>query len=143
MDILGDLGGIAEIILKVIGFVLLPISEFSFNLQAIGDTYFARTKDQRLFRQYQESENVQTIDIPFMNKFQLYFSLLLNDLCCGCIYGKKKRDQSKMNLLVTLYQEGTNRIDHQLSVDNILRKMNEAQITLDQLNDKVGLTQES
>ena len=45
MDILGDLDGIAEIILKVIGFILLPISEFSFNLQAIGDTYFARTKD--------------------------------------------------------------------------------------------------
>ena len=42
MDLLGDLGGLTEVILGVVGFILYPISEFSFYLSAIKKLYIAR-----------------------------------------------------------------------------------------------------
>ena len=49
-DLLGDLGGVTEIIMLVFGLFLYPISEHSFILEAANKLYFARTKDNNMFR---------------------------------------------------------------------------------------------
>ena len=48
-DLLGDLGGVTEIILLVFGFFLLPISKHSFILKATKKLFLARTKRDDLF----------------------------------------------------------------------------------------------
>ena len=40
-----DLGGIMEIIMFVVAFLVLPISEFNFNLAAATDLFYVRTGD--------------------------------------------------------------------------------------------------
>ena len=49
MDLLGDLGGVLEILTLVAGFFVLPISEQSFYLKAVSELYLAKTKDKSLF----------------------------------------------------------------------------------------------
>lgn len=48
LDLLGDLGGVMEVIDVIIGFFLLSISEFSYNLEVMSKLFFARTKDDNL-----------------------------------------------------------------------------------------------
>ena len=50
LDLLGDLGGVSEIIGIVFGFFLLPVSYHSFIMKASQHLYYARTKDNNLFR---------------------------------------------------------------------------------------------
>ena len=49
LDLLSDLGGVLEIISLLFGFLILPISEFSFILKAAKRLYMVRAKDQSLF----------------------------------------------------------------------------------------------
>lgn len=43
LDLLGDLGGVTEVIMLVFGFFLFPISEHSFFVHAAREFYFAKT----------------------------------------------------------------------------------------------------
>ena len=47
--VLGDLGGVTEVIMICFGFFLYPISEHSFYLQAIKKLFLARTRNESLF----------------------------------------------------------------------------------------------
>ena len=49
MDLLGDLGGVTEVIMIIFGFILYPISEHSYTLKAIKRLYLARTNKNGLF----------------------------------------------------------------------------------------------
>ena len=49
LDLLGDLGGVTEVMMIVFCFVILPISEHSFVVKAMKKLYIARTKDTDLF----------------------------------------------------------------------------------------------
>jgi len=43
MDLLGDLGGVTEVVMICFGFFLFPIAEHSFTMKAIKNLYLART----------------------------------------------------------------------------------------------------
>lgn len=49
LDLLGDLGGVTEVLMLVFGFFLFPISEHSFYVHAASLLYFAKTEDEKLF----------------------------------------------------------------------------------------------
>ena len=49
MDLLGDLGGVVEIVLLSFGFFINSISEHSFYTNSISKLYMANTKDEKLF----------------------------------------------------------------------------------------------
>ena len=49
LDVLGDLGGVTEVIMIVFGFLIYPISEHSFTLKAAKKMFLARTTDKTLF----------------------------------------------------------------------------------------------
>lgn len=48
-DLLGDLGGVTEVIMLCFGFMLYPISEHSFHLKAIKKLFIAKTSNDDLF----------------------------------------------------------------------------------------------
>jgi hypothetical protein len=49
IDLLGDLGGVLEIVLLVTGFFLNNIAEHSFYTNSISKLYMANTKDTKMF----------------------------------------------------------------------------------------------
>ena len=49
LDLLGDIGGVTEVVTIIFGFMMFPISEHSFNLQAAKSFFLARTVDQDMF----------------------------------------------------------------------------------------------
>ena len=54
IDLLGDLGGVTEIVMLVFGFFLFPISEHNFYLQATKRLFLAKTADDNLFQPVKE-----------------------------------------------------------------------------------------
>jgi len=50
LDLVGDMGGVVEIIVIVFGVILYPIAEQAFILKAISELFKARTSDSDLFR---------------------------------------------------------------------------------------------
>ena len=50
LDLLGDLGGVAEIIILVLGVAILPISSHSFQMRIFQRLYLAKTKDPSIFK---------------------------------------------------------------------------------------------
>ena len=49
LDLMGDLGGVTEIVMLMFGFILSPIAEHKFNLQAAKRLFIAQSKDGELF----------------------------------------------------------------------------------------------
>ena len=47
--LLGDLGGVTEVITLAMGLFLFPISESSYNMMSTKRMFLARTKDENLF----------------------------------------------------------------------------------------------
>jgi hypothetical protein len=54
LDLLGDLGGVTEVMMIVFSFLLLPISEHSYIVKAMKKLYIARTRDEDLFMKPKE-----------------------------------------------------------------------------------------
>jgi len=49
MDLIGDLGGVLELMALLFSFIISPISEFSFFLKALEKLYLVKTKDNNFF----------------------------------------------------------------------------------------------
>ena len=62
LDLLGDLGGIRDIVIVIIGIFLFPYSEFSYNLKALRKLYLVETLDQDLFIQEEKDEEDTYMD---------------------------------------------------------------------------------
>lgn len=48
--LLGDLGGVTEVIMIVLGCLLYPIAESSYNMMSTKRLFLARTSDQNIFK---------------------------------------------------------------------------------------------
>ena len=49
LDLLGDLGGVLEVLVFIFGIFLYPISEHSFTMKALSILYLARTEKKNVF----------------------------------------------------------------------------------------------
>ena len=49
LDLLGDLGGVTEVMMIVFSFFLYPISEHSFVVKAMKKLFIARTRENGIF----------------------------------------------------------------------------------------------
>jgi len=49
LDLLGDTGGIFEVVMLLFGWLMFPISEYSFILKAAKRLFLARTTDHEMF----------------------------------------------------------------------------------------------
>lgn len=49
LDLLGDLGGVTEVLALCFGFMLFPLSEFFFVLDATKQIFMAKTKNDKMF----------------------------------------------------------------------------------------------
>jgi hypothetical protein len=127
LDLLGNLGGVSNVILLVIGIVLYPISEQSFELKATSELFKARTSNNEIFadpstkisnvnREDQELQssisNHKTIKVAIADKLKLYLS---NRWFCKCLFNWKNRGN-----ITKLHAEGTKRINKMLDLKKIV-----------------------
>ena len=54
--LLGDLGGVTEVIMLVMGLILFPINESSYNMMSTKRMFLARTADDELFDKPKEEK---------------------------------------------------------------------------------------
>ena len=50
MDLIGDLGGVLEVIMVCFGFIIYPVSEHSYVLTALNKLFLVRTSSPSLFK---------------------------------------------------------------------------------------------
>jgi len=68
LDLLGDFGGVMEVILLIADFILRPVSMHSFLTKAISKLYKASTKDENLFK---KSNNKKAVKMQKLAKKHL------------------------------------------------------------------------
>jgi hypothetical protein len=145
LSMIGDLGGVIEIIMLLFGFFMFPISEFSFNVKAMKKWFLARTRDQNLLKaseehlvdnedfkvpesQREEIEKHQKINVRFKDQLRLYFYRMGKYWrcfrCCWKCWGNKEK-------LDRLYEEGAKKIALNLDIKLIVQKLRTIDILLE------------
>jgi hypothetical protein len=74
LAMIGDLGGVTEIIMLLFGFFMFPISEFSFNIKAMKKWFIVCTTDNNLVKKCHELNHdviVDDIDVPKIHKKEI------------------------------------------------------------------------
>jgi hypothetical protein len=142
-DLLGDLGGVTEVIMIVFGFFLFSFSEHSFYLTALTKLFYARTSDEAMFKSKRTSKYLNRdlipestprvmkneilkhrfIDIKLKYWVKLYFAKLLGPCCCHCMFKRKGR-------FVKLYERGQDRIEAELNIVKILKSLRDMKILM-------------
>jgi hypothetical protein len=142
IDLIGNLGGVFEIIVKVLGLFFLPISSHSFVMKALEKLFLARTLDTSMFvkaklenknkkRKFRslkakipevfkntpveaEARNHYPIKLSFLNNIKLF---MLNLFSC-----KSKDKTSFSHRLLTLYNVGRDKIEKSLRIEKLLKQ---------------------
>lgn len=144
-DLLGDLGGVTEVIMVCFGFFLFSISEHSFVMTASQKLFFARTQDGGLFlqneepnskylnqanfpgdtskREMDELKKHRYIDVSLADNIMLYFSRIFGVVCSNCCFSKKFKLQK-------LYEEGEEKLSNELDIVKILKTLRDMKILL-------------
>ena len=112
IEVLGDVGGVVEIILVFFSFLIVPISTHSFYIKAINKFFVAYTKDSKIFKaknlwtklgmkkniDINNSDNYKIIKFHVWDSFRIFIQERI-PICCECIWKKKKN-------LINLYNRG-------------------------------------
>lgn len=139
---LGDLGGVTEVLMLIFGFFMFPISEHSFYVHAAKLLYFAKTEDSELFtnvekdkkgkgkyldpakfpkdlskEEIDDAKKNRAITLSSYDNFMLFVSRLLGMFFCECCWDKRKK-------LERMYDEVEERITKELDVVRLLKKVN-------------------
>ena len=142
-DLLGDLGGVTEVIMIVFGFFLFSISEHSFYLTAVTKLFYARTMDEHMFKGKRTSKYLNRdlipestpremkneilkhryIDIKTKYWVKLYFARLLGNCCCTQFFKRKTR-------FMKLFERGQDRIESELNIVKIMKSMRDIKILM-------------
>jgi hypothetical protein len=68
MDLIGEMGGVIEIIVIIFGVIIYPISKQSFILKATSKLFKARTTDDDIFKKPKINQNDRVIDLEIQNE---------------------------------------------------------------------------
>ena len=147
MDLVGDLGGVIDLIIFVFGLFLYPYSQYSYNLEMQRYLYKARTNDVKLFKpekttikgpqfkitnkMKQELEKHHTIVLAPLDKFKLFLSQYFEICCLKQCWKRKKK-------LMKIYEQGVSKIENDLNVFKLLQNVK----TMKTMLKKTDLTKE-
>ena len=142
-DLLGDLGGVTEVIMLTFGFFLFSVSEHSFHMTAIKKLFYARTRDNEIFGAEkakkirflnknlipaetpkvikQEIAKHRYIEVKNIDWIRTYFARVIG--CPTCLF--RKRDK-----FLKLYEKGQDRIDSELDIVKIMRSLRNLKILM-------------
>ena len=74
MDLIGDLGGVMDLIIVIFGLLLYPYSQYSYNLEMQRCLYKARTNDNEMFKKVKEKVKKMKTHFHINKKMKLELS---------------------------------------------------------------------
>lgn len=150
-DLIGDLGGVSELILTFLAIFICPWSTFSYNLSSLGKLFLARTTDPKLFLSKTKEEKPMCLkhqipeiyrDTAVDREVQLHHPIRLSawqtlklfmatcvtdSFCClpaGCMKCITNGQIFKM------YKEGVERLEEELSIEMVAKELRDTRIYL-------------
>lgn len=146
--LLGDLGGVTEVLMLIMGFLLFPISESSYNMMSTKRLFLARTKNGDLFNQGNKDNKISKflgsknmpkgIKYKLKNEIQKHrlIRMTVKDKFCYYMYnqigflffcGKCWKNQDK---IVKLIDEAQERLDQELNIIKIIQTLRNMKVVL-------------
>ena len=143
LDLLGDLGGVTEILAICFGFMLYPFSEHFFILDATKQIFMAKTKDEKMFlptkKEDYQIDHIQNLMKDRMTLEELkthrYMKIKLKDklllyakknLGCTCV----RRFWKNHSKFEKIYEKGQKRIDSELNIVKFMNNLRNVKILL-------------
>ena len=113
LDLMGDLGGVLEVMIFVCGIMLYPISEHSFVLKALNLLYLVKSNDSKRFakRKKDGKGEIHRIKLSMKDSIKLFFMHNLTFV--------KWPDMK----LLALYKKGTAKIDKDFNLEELIRNV--------------------
>ena len=137
MDLMGDLGGVMDVLIFIGGIFISPYSEFNFNMTVIENLYKVKTPASKWRSNSVSGPNDkkynhmnQKIDLGYCQVFKLFFLQYFSCIISKCCYPQSKREENEK--LMAIYEKGLERFDEELSIDYIFRVVGEAKKLLQQ-----------
>lgn len=146
IDLLGDLGGITEVVMLGFGFFLYSVSQHSFYLKAAKRLFLARTKNEKVFKRFQKRQSLvkkeqkiqeslpdnikseiklhKPIRLKLRDSIRLFFQ---NTLGCFSPFSLCWKNKDKM---MKLYSRSRERIDSELNIVKILSSLRDIKILM-------------
>ena len=146
--LLGDLGGVTEVLMLVMGFLLFPISESSYNIMSTKRLFLARTKESNLFVQgdktCKKGKFLGNQNMPKGIRDKLkkeidkhrYVRMNYKDKICYYLYNqlgwlffcnKCWKNQDKITKLI---DEAQDRLDQELNIVKIIQTLRNMKVVL-------------
>lgn len=144
IDLLGDLGGVIEIIMVAFGFIFYPISQHSFVIEATKRLFLANTSDDSLFEleKIDDKKQAKILDTSKFpdNKRHTYckhrhISISMHDSCCLFCSNKlgwlfPSCCWQNHDKLSKLYRTSEDRIETELDIIKVMRNIRMQRILL-------------
>ena len=148
LNLVGDLGGVLEVFLVLLGIFIYPMSEFSFYLKAMERLFLAKIKSPDFFinvnpekkkrnknmkhtmpdklkgTEFEVSKELHyPIKLRFFKILKMFCLSKIN--CCG---SPSKRSEG--SYLTDLYSKGSERVDVSLSLEKLIKTIRNMKIFL-------------
>ena len=124
IDLLGDLGGVLEILVMICGVFLFPVSEFKFILKAFELLYIAKSSDSNLFKdktnEKVDKKDYHPIKLSSRDMASLFCSLRAPSFAPS--FCSTKLEYKK------LYKKGLKKIDKEFQLEKILKNLRNLKI---------------
>jgi hypothetical protein len=134
LDLMGDIGGVLEIIVLFFGIFLNPISKFSFDLTAIRYLYLVRTSEKDLFdnkkvesdgeKEPNPDGDAQVVKLRKWDRIALYFAHSMGSLFPKKCWSKRKK-------LLKMLEEGNDKVEASMDLAHHITKFRNNKILLE------------
>ena len=154
LDLLGEFGGITEVVMLLSGFYLYSISEHSFVIKALQKLFIARTSNKRLFKAPKTKKQLQKLEklvsqehskgnltesvkleelqqkhyeirLSTKDSTVLYFNNLFASVGCKCL--DRCTNQSRLQ---KLFEEGNDRLEKEFNMVKLIRNLRNIKILM-------------
>jgi hypothetical protein len=145
VNVIGDLGGVFELIKAVFGFFFFPLATHSFILKAIEVLYFSKTSDSDIFvdhPKFNKSSVLTSSGKPeyYMNRVSICSNIKIYVIKqLGCLSSCCISEKSTNGQLVNLWKRGKHQVDNDLNVDRLIRQIKLIKTLLDNEQNKKAI----
>ena len=141
--LLGDLGGVMQLIMLGFGLIMYPISEHQFTMKASRFLFFARTSMQNLFLKSKEDSRIkrfresgllthkEATELEKHHKIQLPKKenvLLFLHVWLGKSFLKKCCTFKNSEILSKLYYKTTDNLEQDLNIVRLIKRLRDVKI---------------
>mmetsp|Transcript_41931 Transcript_41931/g.64188 ORF Transcript_41931/g.64188 Transcript_41931/m.64188 type:complete len:140 (-) Transcript_41931:166-585(-) len=139
MDFIGTLGGVTDILLQILGWVLGGYAVFHSTFATVAALYKVKSKS-KIFKDSKANDpsrpDLQKMKLTLAQRIRVYLTrdFTFSPLCC-CL---KNKLQDEYNDILDV---GCERMEEEMDIYNIIKKQRSLQFEINQLKETMGVDQ--